>query len=117
MGREEVYPPSLLTLKSRLIYLQTFLFAGLSLLVGTKGLSFCPSSSGDDSSSVPHSLEELGGRCQLSLFLQQHPLPRSPLGSSGPAPLLAPGLPSPRGPTTTAPLHKNLPSLPTRHQH
>lgn len=75
-----------------------------------------PSSSGDDSSSVPHSLEELRGRCQPSLFRKQHPPPRSPLGSSAPAPLLAPGLPSPQGPTTTAPLHKNLPSPPMRHQ-
>lgn len=82
----------------------------------TQDLFLPPSSLGDDSSRVPHSFEEPRGRCQPSLFLQQHPLPRSPLGSSAPAPLLAPGLPSPQGPTTTAPPRKNLPSPPMMHQ-
>lgn len=81
-----------------------------------KGPSFIlPSSSGDASSRIPHSFEELRGRCQPSLFPQQHPLPRSPLGSSAPAPLLGPGLPSPQDPPTMAPLPKNHPSPLMRH--
>lgn len=77
---------------------------------GLQGLFPPPSSSGDDSRRVPHSFEEPGGRCQPSLFLQQLPLPRSPLGSSAPVPPLAPGPPSPQGPPTTALLHRKLPS-------
>lgn len=88
------------------------LLAGPRLPPGLSGQT----GGGDDSSRAPHSFEEPRGRCQPSLFLQQHPLPRSPLGSSAPAPLLDPGLPSPQGITTTAHLPKNLPSPPMMHQ-
>lgn len=107
---EEVHQPFLLTPNHGFTWSQS------THLGYTKGLSLPSPSSGDDSNRSPQSFEELRERCRPSPFLQQHPLPRSPRGSSALGPLLAPGLPTPRGLPSTAPLHKHFPEPPVRHQ-